>query len=556
MTLVFCMKNAIDAKQDAHLKMIIDFLNHRGEGTLYDILKSLNYLQEMDVDPSTCLRTAMRFMTVELVLTQTGLQNYEKVLAITFEYLRKVREEWLPEGEEILFFKEQQKVGNFSWNVYQEQDTEELLDKLSQTMIHSKDPSRILKDTYKHSIIDKYEPERIKTVMSFLTYENCKIVLQAPDIVTKSPCVIKQSSLSEVLKEKWFGTKYKRFSRPDNPEAIFENQREWSSLKDRMKQPRKNPYIPEKLECLTPASKQKTRNDYPKLVKLDQNPAYAMYHLVDAVYLKPKTAFNLLMRIRQPKEQPHGKPVTFLQTPKDFAAFEIMKGCLHATATKTIGYEAKLAQIHHEMFLVDEMAVRILIHGYSETVLKFVEEYLNLMRDCAQQGGFEKEVVDNIMEEKLQEFEDANSDIADHATNNRICYLHATTFHPSLIAKAIQDYIDDSGNTDSFCPGKFLKERILDEITATQIICVGNTSQQEAENFCKAQIVDKFKLQPSNFDQNLAPVYMGSLFKEDNSIVGQVIFDCLVHEESASTQDGAEGNATANEEREATGNHE
>jgi hypothetical protein len=67
--------------------------------------------------------------------------------------------------------------------------------------------------------------------------------------------VIKQSSLSEVLKEKWFGTKYKRFSRPDNPEAIFENQREWSSLKDRMKQPRKNPYIPEKLECLTPASK-------------------------------------------------------------------------------------------------------------------------------------------------------------------------------------------------------------------------------------------------------------------------------------------------------------
>jgi hypothetical protein len=75
--------------------------------------------------------------------------------------------------------------------------------------------------------------------------------------------------------------------------------------------------------------------------------------------------------------------VTFLQTPKDFAAFEIMKGCLHAAATKTIGYEAKLAQIHHEMFLVDEMAVRILIHGYSETVLKFVEEYLNLMRDCA-----------------------------------------------------------------------------------------------------------------------------------------------------------------------------
>ena len=49
--------------------MIIDFLNHQGEGTMFDILKSLNYLQEVDVDPSTCMRTAFRFLTLELVLT-------------------------------------------------------------------------------------------------------------------------------------------------------------------------------------------------------------------------------------------------------------------------------------------------------------------------------------------------------------------------------------------------------------------------------------------------------------------------------------------------------
>ena len=73
---------------------------------MFDILKSLNYLQEVDMDPSTCMRTAFRFLTLELVLTQSGLQNYEKVLAIVFEYLRKIRNEWVPDGEEILFFKE------------------------------------------------------------------------------------------------------------------------------------------------------------------------------------------------------------------------------------------------------------------------------------------------------------------------------------------------------------------------------------------------------------------------------------------------------------------
>lgn len=100
-TLVFCFENTIDPRQDAHLDMIIRLLNHQGEGTMFDVLKSLNYIQSMDIDPSRCMRTAMRFLTMEFVLTHTGIESYEKVLAIIFEYLRKVREEWMPNGEEI-----------------------------------------------------------------------------------------------------------------------------------------------------------------------------------------------------------------------------------------------------------------------------------------------------------------------------------------------------------------------------------------------------------------------------------------------------------------------
>lgn len=87
---------------------------------------------------------------------------------------------------------------------------------------------------------------------------------------------------------------------------------------------------------------------YPKLIKLDDNePAYSLYHLIDAVYLKPHTAFDVLFRIKQPDQSlcAGAKPVTFLQTPEDFAAFEITKGCLHAMVTKKIGYEASIAQI-------------------------------------------------------------------------------------------------------------------------------------------------------------------------------------------------------------------
>ena len=68
-----------------------------------------------------------------------------------------------------------------------------------------------------------------------------------------------------------------------------------------------------------------------------------------------------------------------------------------------------------------------------------MEEYLEVLHNCAKKGGFEKEVIDNAIDDIISEFEDANCDQLDHAANNRICFLHSATFHPSLIADAIKD---------------------------------------------------------------------------------------------------------------------
>ena len=65
------------------------------------------------------------------------------------------------------------------------------------------------------------------------------------------------------------------------------------------------------------------------------------------------------------------------------------------------------------------------------------------MRSCAKLGGFEKEVIDNVIDDVISEFEDANCDQLDHAANNRICFLHTATFHPSLIADAIKEIRDN-----------------------------------------------------------------------------------------------------------------
>ena len=51
----------------------------------------------------------------------------------------------------------------------------------------------------------------------------------------------------------------------------------------------------------------------------------------------------------------------------------------------------------------------------------------------------------------------------DHATNNRLNFVFPHTFHVNLIEKALSKNIEaDVGGTEDFCPGKLLKEKILD----------------------------------------------------------------------------------------------
>ena len=60
-----------------------------------------------------------------------------------------------------------------------------------------------------------------------------KIVLQAPGLATDKAETIKQPSLSDVIKEKWFGTKYKKAEKPKELEGIFDTE-EWERLKAMM----------------------------------------------------------------------------------------------------------------------------------------------------------------------------------------------------------------------------------------------------------------------------------------------------------------------------------
>ena len=79
------------------------------------------------------------------------------------------------------------------------------------------------------------------------------------------------------------------------------------------------------------------------------------------------------------------------------------------------------------------MVIRIKISGYSDKILDFVKIYLDIMRECARPGGFDKALVKNVMDKIRTKYANDNADIAVHAANNSLLFLFPHTFHSSLM---------------------------------------------------------------------------------------------------------------------------
>ena len=78
LVLTFCLKSDSErSDQSQHLKLAKELVSHQGEGSIYDCLKSLNYLTDMEIDTNSCIVTPMRFITFEYGLTDLGLENYQ-----------------------------------------------------------------------------------------------------------------------------------------------------------------------------------------------------------------------------------------------------------------------------------------------------------------------------------------------------------------------------------------------------------------------------------------------------------------------------------------------
>ena len=98
LSLTWAFENDAERFQKKSLTLIGTLIDHKGKGSLYSLLADRNYVQAIERDEAFCMKTAFRLFMVDIELTETGLLCYREVIALVFEYFRKVKEEWLADG--------------------------------------------------------------------------------------------------------------------------------------------------------------------------------------------------------------------------------------------------------------------------------------------------------------------------------------------------------------------------------------------------------------------------------------------------------------------------
>ena len=116
--IVWDYENTGNVNHTNSLILIRELLIHKGKGSLYATLMERNYISEIEMDDNREIKTAFKLLTLELTLTDTGMKAFREILAIVFEYLRKVTEEWLADGQTLDLFDEYRTLSKLSYDIY------------------------------------------------------------------------------------------------------------------------------------------------------------------------------------------------------------------------------------------------------------------------------------------------------------------------------------------------------------------------------------------------------------------------------------------------------
>ena len=282
------IKSLYRAKPTRYLSHL---LGHEGRGSLLSLLKSRQYATELFADDSTKSCASFSVFTINIELTERGLESVDEIVSMVFAYMDLLRSE----GPQKWIQTESQTISDMQFRFLSQRNPMDYTSSLAAYM-QEYPPSLYLSGAYKTF---DWDADLVTECLKSLVPENLFMMVASP---TFGSCEDDGNNISnnnsnedekkdEHETEKWYGTKYSTIE----PNETLWN--EWKSINHGMYPalalPHVNDMVATDFEILEPSSKESSfPKDKPQCVYQDRN--VRLWYKPDNIFDMPKV--NIMYR--------------------------------------------------------------------------------------------------------------------------------------------------------------------------------------------------------------------------------------------------------------------
>lgn len=322
-------------------------LGHEGPGSILAYIKEKGWANGLSCGYyPLCPGTA--FFDLEIRLTPAGLEHYQDILRVVFQYISLMKEQ--PPAKWM--FDEMKNMGDVNFRFKQKSPASRFTSNISAMMQKPLPRNWLLSGSTK---LRKFDPDGITKALQFLRPDNFRLMIISPD-----------HPVNLDKKEKWYGTEYTVQRIPAETLLELEESTQ-NGVRDRpegLHLPHKNEFIPtrldvEKKDVAEPATA-------PKLIRNDD--IMRLWWKKDDKFWVPKT--NFLVTIRSPMT--YATPANNVKT-RLFC--ELVKDSLSEYA-----YDADISGLVYNISGT-ALGVDVNIGGYSDKLPVLLEKVVRSMKD-------------------------------------------------------------------------------------------------------------------------------------------------------------------------------
>jgi insulysin len=335
--LYFPIPSLMDEYHAKPASYVANLVGHEGPGSLLDVLKQAGLVNGLSAGSSYDTGASALFQ-VSLSLTPEGLEQWREVVALTFEYIEKIREQGIARS----YFDEQQRLAEISFRFAEKSQPIHLVSRLAGTL-HVVDPEDVLSAPY---LMDEYAPKLYRDILERLRPDNVLVSLLAPGTVDEN-----------ASRTRWYDTAYQL--QPLEPEAITDAG-DLARLSSQLALPEPNPFIPENLDLV-----EGDRHEQP--IKLATEP-FTIWYGRDTSFGTPRA--NVYLSLRSPAANGSVRDNLLTQLWVDS-----MRDQINAYA-----YSAQLAGLDYTVYS-HLRGITLRVSGYSDKLHELLDALLKTTMD-------------------------------------------------------------------------------------------------------------------------------------------------------------------------------